>query len=168
MSDSASVQSHYSFNPETKQKLYHLFMAAIFITLLIAIFPLLFSTTGGVDLSRNVTLFPSTNNEGNFEKNNICRSTLARSTLEDVANITGFEPLCERDFFVRLGFNHKGILICKYNGQNELNLREFIPNHEGIWKATRKGIRLTLQEWVSLKEQLAAIDCGLSLLDDAC
>lgn len=101
-------------------------------------------------------------------KNNICNSTLSRSTLEDVSLITGFQPGCERDFFVRIGSHHKGILICKrLGGRNELNIRQFIPV-DNVWKTTIKGITLDVSEWISLKEQLAAIDCGLSLLDNEC
>lgn len=123
------------------------------------------STLEDIDLLRNLKkTLPVRNNGGTFNKNNICRSTLKRSTLEDVANITGRRSLCERDYFVRIGENHKGILICKSSGRFLLNFREFIP-FNGTWQATQKGIVLNVQDWVSLKEQLAAIDCGLSLID---
>lgn len=60
---------------------------------------------------------------------------------------------------------NKYVRVSKYRGNVYINIRDYIKEDTGKFYATKRGVLLTPNEWLSLKERVSAIDRELQAVD---
>lgn len=60
-----------------------------------------------------------------------------------------------------LGDRNLHVKVNLYAGEPKIHIRKYFQNNNGVWVPTRKGITLTVDEWVRMKEVFDNVDSDI-------
>ncbi|KAI9144217.1 transcriptional Coactivator p15-domain-containing protein [Paraphysoderma sedebokerense] len=81
--------------------------------------------------------------------------------MKEQHGLTNFCEFFIRDLCIQLGDPKKRVTVRKWKGKTYVDIREFYEQ-DGDLKPGKKGISLTLEQYIKLKEVLPAVDDAIN------